>query len=244
MARRKTKSRNPLAQKAGRDTTETGHELADLIYDYELVPEEYRDEVRRSAMSIKFRLKRAAEDILIIGQELKNTKSRLLYGQYTQWLDIEFGLSIRMAQRFVNVLERLGSRNDIMSFLPPTALYMLSAKSTPDEAIEEVEKRIQNGHRIGVSQVQAVIREVKKRVNTVEIEGEVISAETVDDETNDEQNTDKELAQWLDIVLGQAFDLLEGEPDEKWGQLFKNSELTRVRNEIYQLRELVRTKIE
>ena len=40
-------------------------------------------------------------------------------GEYANWLDVEFDLSDRMAQRFVNVYERIGTKSDIMSDLNP-----------------------------------------------------------------------------------------------------------------------------
>jgi hypothetical protein len=52
-----------------------------------------------------------------------------------------------------------------------------------------------------------------------------------------------EKAKRLDDVLSQVFNLLAGEPDETWAALFHNSELTRVRNELYQLRETLHKRI-
>ena len=88
----------------------------------------------RAARVIKPLLKRTAEDIFIIGGELRAVKEMLPHGRYTDWLGVEFGLSERMAQHFVNVRERLGPKSEKFSVLPPSTLYMLAAPSTPDSA--------------------------------------------------------------------------------------------------------------
>ena len=119
MAQR-TRKRDPFLDGQTTAVTVVEQAAVELYYDYNMVPEAYRDTLRRSAITIKPRLKRAAEDIFVIGKELRATKTLLPHGEYTNWLDIEFGLSDRMAQRFVNVYERLGSKSDIMSDLGPS----------------------------------------------------------------------------------------------------------------------------
>lgn len=144
---------------------------AELYYDYNQLPTEHREAVRRSARIIKPLLKRTAEDIFIIGGELRAVKEMLPHGRYTEWLEVEFGLSERMAQHFVNVRERLGPKSEKFSVLPPSSLYLLAAPSTPDEAIEIVEERIDAGDRLSVAHVQRTIAEQKKRIRTLTIDG-------------------------------------------------------------------------
>jgi hypothetical protein len=137
---------------------------AELYYDYAQLPTEHREAVRRSARIIKPLLKRTAEDIFIIGGELRAVKEMLPHGRYTEWLEVEFGLSERMAQHFVNVRERLGPKSEKFSVLPPSTLYLLAAPSTPDQAITIVEERIDAGDRVSVAHVQRTIAEQKKLV--------------------------------------------------------------------------------
>jgi hypothetical protein len=147
---------------------------AELFYDYSQLPSEHREAVRRSARIIKPLLKRTAEDIFIIGGELRAVKEMLPHGRYTEWLGIEFGLSERMAQHFVNVRERLGPKSEKFSVLPPSTLYLLAAPSTPDEAIAVVEERIDAGDRLSVAHVQRTIDEHKRRVRSLTIDGKSI----------------------------------------------------------------------
>jgi Protein of unknown function (DUF3102) len=156
---------------------------AELYYDYSQLPNEHRELVRRSARIIKPLLKRTAEDIFIIGGELRAVKEMLPHGRYTEWLEVEFGLSERMAQHFVNVRERLGPKSEKFSVLPPSTLYLLAAPSTPDQAISLVEERIDAGDRVSVAHVQRTIAEQKKLARSVTIEGKatVLGAEGEND---------------------------------------------------------------
>ncbi len=127
--------------------------------------------------------------------------------------------------------------------LPPSTVYLLAAPSTPDEVIEDIEQQIEAGETLTVSHVQRIISEAKKRktrskddVNTVE--GTVISSRVVDADVDT-----TEVANRLENVLTQVFDLLSEQEGDDWSALFHNSKLTRFRNEIYQFREELRSKL-
>jgi len=119
---------------------------ADLRYDYSRVEDEtVRERLRQAAVQIKPRLKRAAEDLFVIGQELVTIKEYLGHGEWGEWLATEFGLSDRMARNFMNVAIRLGGKTEKFSVLPVSVLYELAAPSTAPEVIEQVEGEIETG---------------------------------------------------------------------------------------------------
>jgi hypothetical protein len=66
-------------------------------------------------------------------------------GLFSKWIDVEFGMTERHAQRFMTVAAAYGSKSDIMSGLSPTALYELTAPSTPEDVRAEVERQPVNG---------------------------------------------------------------------------------------------------
>lgn len=240
MAQR-TRKRDPFLDGQMTAVTVVEQSAVELYYDYSLVSEAYRDTLRRSAITIKPRLKRAAEDIFVIGKELKATKALLPHGEYTNWLDIEFGLSERMAQRFVNVYERLGSKSDIMSVLPPTTLYLLAAPSTPDEAIQTVETELDAGERISVSAIQRLIAVAKRNVKSSMSANKVFAGETAKDVPVDDEVIDRQLAaQRMETVLANVVELLSGQSAEDWAILFHSDELSRVRDELVRLKTVLR----
>lgn len=237
---RPTRRRDPFRDGQTTAVTVVEQSAVDLYFNYATLPEEKREVVRRSALTIKPRLKRAAEDIFVIGSELLEVKTLLPHGLFTEWLDVEFGLSDRMAQHFMNVRGRLGPKSEKFSVLPPSSLYLLAAPSTPDEVIRAVEDRLEAGDRLTGVYIQRMVasakQDAKGRAGDV-VEGEVISSRTVDVEV------DEEAVGRLEDALTQAFDLLSGQAGDDWAALFRNSELTRVRNEIYRLREELRKRI-
>jgi hypothetical protein len=234
---RRTYQRDPFRDVPTTAVTVVEQSAVDLHYDYSSVAEVYREAVRRSALVIKPRLKRAAEDIFVIGKELTATKSMLPHGQYTRWLDIEFGLSERMAQRFVNVYARLGAKTDIMSVLPPTTLYLLAAPSTPDEAIQAVEQQLDRGERISVATVQRLINDAKQQVQSQVVDpfpaGEASGAPPL---VNGADPARSQAAQRLATALANVIELLSGQPAEDWALLFRTDELRRLCNELIRLR--------
>jgi hypothetical protein len=238
---RRERRRDPF--KDGQQTPVTVVEQAavTLYYDYDQLSASVREAVRRSAITIKPRLKRATEDIFVIGQELQAVKERLPHGSYTEWLDVEFGLSERMAQRFVGVAERLGVKSDKLSVLPPSTLYLLAAPSTPDEAIQAVEKRLDAGERIRVAMVQAVITEARRRAqepppSQMVVDGEVIGREAAPDERR--RQIDR-----LDVALSQVIERLAGTPSQDWRHLFANDKLDKVQQMLAKLRDEVRRQL-
>ena len=181
----------------------------------------------------------------MIGRELQAIKMWLPHGEYRNWLEIEFGLSERMAQRFVGVYKRLGSKSDKLSVLAPSTLYLLAAPSTPDAVIRAVENRLEHGTRVSVLAVQRAVAAAKQSGKQPKAGAVTPAACPVPQfELVGKLDADQiEAARHLDAVLTQAFTLLLGKPAAEWVDLFHNSELRRIGIELYKLREEVRAQL-
>lgn len=101
----------------------------------DLVEREPLDEL---AARVRRNLRSTARDIISIGTDLLLPKELLPYGQFGPWLEREFRLSERTAQRFIAVAARFGAKPDTVAGLEPTTLYELAASSTPDDVVERV----------------------------------------------------------------------------------------------------------
>lgn len=108
------------------------------LFDYTSLYPETRVFVQEKALAIHARLKRAAEDVIAIGQDLIEVKLHLGHGQFLSWLQAEFEMTDRHARNFMNVASRFSSKSEIISDLPVTVIYALAAPSTPDTVIEMV----------------------------------------------------------------------------------------------------------
>jgi hypothetical protein len=237
---RPTRRRDPFRDGQTTTVTVVGQAAVELNYDYNRLPEEERAAVQRAARIIKPLLRRTAEDIFVIGDELGQVKARLPHGRYTEWLGMELGLSERMAQHFVNVRGRLGPKSEKFSVLPPSTLYLLAAPSTPDEAIAEVEAQLEREGSVSVSAVQRVIAAAKARA----LAGEMMAGAAADGAAAGDAALSA--ARRLERALTEAILLLSGQAGRDWALLFgdgdEGGELVRVRREAAALREAVRRR--
>ena len=93
--------------------------------------------VRQKTGEIKFLIKRSAQDIFEIGTKLKEVKEELPHGYFELWTVHEFEMSKKTARRFMAVAKAFKSVNLTDLTITPTALYELSATSTPESVREE-----------------------------------------------------------------------------------------------------------
>jgi hypothetical protein len=181
----------------------------------------------------------------------------LPHGRYTEWLGVEFGLSERMAQHFVNVRERLGPKSEKFSVLPPSTLYLLAAPSTPDEAIAVVEERIDAGDRLSVAHVQRTIDEHKRRIRGITIDGKTILTTSSGEEINpddpnwrveDVMNSEDASMpfRYLEGVLTELLNAVERKGTlalVTWNLVMRSNDLDSVHVKLQKMRDRVRTEL-
>ncbi|HEU5375536.1 MAG TPA: DUF3102 domain-containing protein [Ktedonobacteraceae bacterium] len=111
-----------------------------MQFDYTVLEESKRVHVQIKTEAIKGRMKRAAEDIIAIGQDLIEVKEELGHGLFQKWLKAEFDLSESAATKFMQVATRFGDeiKSVKITGFPLTVLYTLAAPSTPEEIVERV----------------------------------------------------------------------------------------------------------
>ena len=128
-------------------------------FDYSSLDEETCSFIYSRSIAIKKLVKRTTEDIFTIGNNLIEVKGKLGRGNFQKWIDAEFGWTERTAQRFMLVAKNLDY--DSLSGLNvlPSALYILSAPSTPDSAVEELIEKAREG--------QIITEKLAKGITTI-----------------------------------------------------------------------------
>lgn len=111
-------------------------------------------EVRAASERIKIRMKRTAEDIVAIGQDLIATKQRLGHGQFGEWIKAEFDMGRQTATNLMNVAEKFGSEFPKIGNLTPSILYQLAAPSTPDEVVNRTIEAKRAGENVTTADVK------------------------------------------------------------------------------------------
>lgn len=94
--------------------------------------------VQGYAQSIKRSETRATQEIVTAGESLLAAKELLPHGKWEDWLQVEFGLTDRTAQRIMRVAAVFGGKSDTVSLLSTSVLYLLAAPSTPAAARDAV----------------------------------------------------------------------------------------------------------
>lgn len=130
-----------------------------LKYDYEAIAAANRKTVIDAAAEIKGHETRARESMLRIGQKLSNVKALLPHGQFSDWCQIEFDMSQRTAQNMMRAAEEFAGKNETVSLLSDTAMYLLSGPSVPPEVRAEIiEEAKATGQSPTKARVQAAIK--------------------------------------------------------------------------------------
>lgn len=93
------------------------------------------------ARNIRARLRRTVEDMIYVGDRLLEARPLVAHGQWAVWVEANIEMPIRMAQKWMNVAQRVQLKSAILTQIPYSGLLALAAPSTPDAAIDEVLRR-------------------------------------------------------------------------------------------------------
>jgi len=150
-------------------TAITNARVNDLRFAYEELPEEARVEARQNAEEIVGLVEQTHDDLWQLGDALIRQKETVK-GRWLDWLSTELAWSERKAQMLMSVAQRftMDQYRDVAR-LPATAQMRLSAKSTPDDVIEDVLEQVRDGVKLTVSAVDELRRAAapKRRPATV-----------------------------------------------------------------------------
>lgn len=110
------------------------------------------------AERIRARIRRTTIDIIATGRDLVSVKAQLGHGGFLKWIDAEFGMSDRTAQRYIAASEFVGTKSDTVSDLPPATLYRLAAPTTPQPIKARVLADLESGRKVDAKAVDEEIR--------------------------------------------------------------------------------------
>ncbi|WP_164021118.1 DUF3102 domain-containing protein [Rhizobium ruizarguesonis] len=149
-------------------------------FDYSGVSKAVAKEAEATALRIRDRLR---THTLETGRELLIIKQKLGHGNFGKWLDFHFGWKERTAQNYMNSATAFGSAPRVIEVLPPSTVYKLAAKSTPEELRQSVIEEICRGGTPDGREVEKRIAETKsnarQKTNSETIQGgEIDSGES------------------------------------------------------------------
>lgn len=137
-------------------------------FDYSTVPADKAASARAAAERIRGRMQLAAESIIEVGRELIQQKKDLGHGNFLAWIEAEFGMSERNAQRYMQVFEHFGSNATRVSDLSFRALVALSSDSTPEPVREQVLERAAAGEKVTAKEIEKLKKDLEKATAKLE----------------------------------------------------------------------------
>lgn len=124
-------------------------------FNYKELPADLAGKMKEAAADIR----RYTRDAFFeVGKKLLEIKDRLDHGQFVNWVETECALSIRTAQRAMQVAE-LKSVN--LTYLPARSLLLLAGRSTPSAIRDEIIQRIDAGDRPTATDIEREIQRAR-----------------------------------------------------------------------------------
>jgi (2Fe-2S) ferredoxin len=136
--------------------------LQAALFDYDSLNYENRLVVQEAADRIKANMRVAARTVIEMGGQLARVKDVLTPKQFDEWLKAEFQWKERSAQVFMAVWQHFGTAEYDVAKIAPSALYQLSAPSTPPVARKIAQRLVESGERVGVNKAKEIIAEAKQ----------------------------------------------------------------------------------
>ena len=125
------------------------------------MPPTLADELDGIAKRVRTRLKNMSAHIIEIGRELRPVKRCLGNDRFLNWITTARELAPRHAQLTIRAAEWAEGREEIVSDLEPTAIYLFASPSTPKIVRVEVLFRLEKGERPAHGFIKGMIRAVK-----------------------------------------------------------------------------------
>lgn len=161
------------------------------------IDSEVSDFVQERTTEIKTLVNRTARDIIEIGEKLIQVKDKLGHGRFGVWLKAEFKWDERTARNFMSVADKFRSENFADLDFAPSALYLLAAPSTPEEALQSALELAEKGETIS----HALAKEIVERHKEEKQLPNVTSLASDDDHAKLESRKDAEI-----IVVSESED--------------------------------------
>lgn len=138
------------------------HEFAPVCeFDYSSLPPNVAEQLRKLATRIRRRSDDLRQTIIDMGVALSTAKKHLKRGQFVDWVRLELGLDPRLAQLWMRVAKFAAHNNEVVNKFTPSALYVLTAASTPVMVRDEVVAAARNGQGASAKAIKTLVSHSK-----------------------------------------------------------------------------------
>jgi hypothetical protein len=136
--------------------------IAPERFNYGALDQLAAEDLRALAGRVRCLIKRTTKAIIRVGDELILAKGKLDHGMWESWLQAEFAMSHRTAERFMAAAKWADGKSDAVSLLEPSTVYLLSAPSTPRPISEQAIADTSAGKIPSTEEIRERIRQAKE----------------------------------------------------------------------------------
>lgn len=140
-----------------------------LRFDYDCLPSAVAKFLKGQADRIK---RHCATSTVQIGKSLLEAKHHLSHGEFLGWVESEAGIPVRTAQAYMRVANWASAKGAKVAHLAPSALYLLSASTTPRDFVADVLSRVEAGEHIAPSVLRNELAALRKAEQQQRVEAE------------------------------------------------------------------------
>ena len=126
--------------------------------DYNNVPPSVAKFLKGQAERIR---RYTGKSIILIGKDLIAAKHYLSHGAFLRWVSSEVGIPARTAQGYMQVAQWAAGKNANVQLLPPTLLYLLSDRNTPQGFIADILRRTEAGEHIPLTGIREELKALR-----------------------------------------------------------------------------------
>jgi hypothetical protein len=150
---------------------------------YDSVSPQDASKLKRARVDILLQVSTTVKAIIGIGHQLLTVKSVLDRGQFVQWVETECVFSLRSAENFARVARFVHEKNATVANLPPTTLYLISARNAAPEFVKDVLALAATGATIRHADIVQKLDDYKSRTKEAEKHYEV-AKDNIESERN------------------------------------------------------------
>lgn len=204
------------------------------LFNYDKLEIETRNRVKEKAEIIRKLIRRTAQDIIEIGQELREIKQELGHGRFRCWLKAEFNWSISTANKIMQVSRQFEHINMSELNFSPSALYLLAAPSTPESIRHEALTLAKQGIYINYSQAKQLVSNHKNSLKTtIATDNHITELDIVQEENQSSRFCSRDFFQltlereWMRMArekqdISFMLCIIDNFKKFKWNDLIKN----------------------
>lgn len=116
------------------------------------------------ANRIRERVRNTTESIIGIGEDLEAAREHVGHGAFLGWIAREFRMSARTAQRYMCAAALAAGKYDTVTLLPPSTVYLLAARSTPEEIRADVFDAVKAGRPVDHRDIERRVRTARSEI--------------------------------------------------------------------------------